>query len=326
MQIKNEIYGDFDISEEVLIELMGSRAIQRLKGIDETGYSKVFHPKQKNRYDHSINVFLLLRKYNASLEEQIAGLLHDISHYAFSHVIDYILKEGDTEKQDLQDRSKKKFFLNSTIPSILEKYGYDWEYIAEEEHFSLLEQSLPDICADRLEYSLTDFVAFLDMDISEVKEIIGHIKVNPKNKWYFDDAEVGYEYAKLFKDLNDRYFSGLLSANMFKSIKDFVKYALEKEYIDEKDLETEDQYVIDKCLKYIEKDEILDKYWKRMNNKNCFYEDENNYEEIIYCKSRVVDPLCLVNNELKRVSEVYKEWEMIVKEEAVVKKHFLIAQ
>jgi hypothetical protein len=36
-----------------------------------------------------------------------------------------------------------------------------------------------------------------------------------------------------------------------------------------------------------------------------------------------VDPLCLVNNELKRVSEIYKEWGKIVEEEAVVKKHYL---
>ncbi len=323
MQIRNDLYGDFDITEEVLIELINSKAIQRLKGIDQAGYSKVFYVSSRNRYDHTIGVFLLLRKYEASLEEQIAGLLHDVSHYAFSHAIDYILQEGNIDKQDLQDRSKKKFLLSSDIPQILEKYGYDVERVADEEHFPMLETSLPDVCADRLDYSLKDIVILLKKNVEEVKDIISHLKLNDAKKWYFDDVEVGYAFAKYFKELNDDHYSGLVSAAMFKSIKDFIKYSLEKGYIEEIDLEKEDQYVIDKCLKYIEKDKELKKYWERMNSKDCFYADENNFEEIIYCKSRVVDPLCLVNNELKRVSDVYKEWGKIVKEETVVKKHFL---
>lgn len=325
MQIQNEIFGDFDITEDVLIELINSKAIQRLKGIDQAGYSKAFYVSSRNRYDHTIGVFLLLRKYGASLEEQVAGLLHDVSHYAFSHAIDYILQEGNVDKQDLQDKSKKKFLLNSDIPEILKKYGYDVNEVADEEHFPLLETSLPDVCADRLEYSLKDMIILLDKDAEEVKGIVSHLKVNDENRWYFDDVEVGYKFAKYFKELNDEHYSGLTTVSMFKSIKDFIKYALDKVYIEEKDLEQDDQYVIDKCLKYVEKDEQLKKYWERMNNKDCFYEDENNYEEIIYCKSRVVDPLCSVNNELKRVSDVYNEWGRVVEEETVVKKHFLRA-
>ncbi|KKP92209.1 MAG: HD domain-containing protein [candidate division WS6 bacterium GW2011_GWC1_36_11] len=325
MQIKNEIYGDFDISEEVLIELMDSKAIQRLKGIDQAGYSKVFYVDGRNRFDHSIGVFLLLRKYGASLDEQIAGLLHDVSHYAFSHAIDYILQEGNIDKQDLQDRSKNKFLLNSDIPQILEKHGYDVDRVADEENFSMLETSLPDICADRLDYSLKDMIILLKKDVEEIRDIISHLKVDDAKKWYFDDVEVGYVFAKYFKELNDDHYSGLVSASMFKSIKDFIKCALDKGYIEENDLEKEDQYVIDKCLKYIEKDKELKRFWERMNNKDCFYPDENNYEEIIYCKSRVVDPLCLVNNGLKRVSEVYKEWGRVIEKETIVKKHYLAA-
>ena len=33
---------------------------------------------------------LLIKKLGGSVEEQIAGLLHDVSHTAFSHVIDYV--------------------------------------------------------------------------------------------------------------------------------------------------------------------------------------------------------------------------------------------
>jgi len=49
------------------------------------------------RFDHSVGVMLLIRKLGAGsspasalLKEQVAALLHDVSHTAFSHVIDYV--------------------------------------------------------------------------------------------------------------------------------------------------------------------------------------------------------------------------------------------
>jgi HD superfamily phosphohydrolase len=323
MIVQDDIWGDFEIKEKVLIELLNSQAIQRLKNIDQAGYSKGFFTHSRNRYDHSVGVFLLLRKYGGSLEEQIAGLIHDISHYAFSHAIDYILKEGDIDKQDLQDRSKERFLEKSNIPEILGKYGYDSKYIANEENFSLLENSLPDICADRIEYSIRDIILFLEEGRIKTSKVLSHLKVKDNNTWYFDNVDISYEYAKYFKDLNDNFYAGFKSAIMFKSIKDFVKYALEKEYICTEDLEEYDQYVLDKCLKYVEKDKLLKKYWERMNNSEMFYEDKDNYEEIVYCKSRVVDPICLVNDEMKKVSEVYKDWGKIVKEDSIPRKYYV---
>lgn len=321
MLISNEILGKFDITEEVLVDLINSKAIQRLKGIDQAGYSKPFYAKSRNRYDHTIGVFLLLRKYGASIEEQIAGLLHDVSHYAFSHAIDYILKEGNIDKQDLQDRSKRKFLMRSDIPDILKRYDYDIDYVSDEEHFPLLETSLPDICADRIEYSLKDIFILLGKELEEVKEIESNLRINEEKKWYFESSEVGYQFVKYFKELNDDYYAGLRSASMFKGIKDFIKYCLDKNYIDEEDLEKEDQYVIDKCLQH--KDDQLLMYWERLNNKDIFYEDEGKYDEIVYCKSRVVDPLCGVGSSYKRVSEVYPEWKNVVEKETKIKCHHL---
>ncbi len=321
MILQDQVWGDSSIEDEVIVELLNSKAIQRLKNIDQAGYSKGFFNHSRNRYDHSVGVFLLLRNYKASLEEQISGLIHDISHYAFSHAIDYVLKEGDISKQDLQDRSKQRFLERSNIPEILEKYGYNIEYIANEENFPLLENSLPDICADRIEYSTRDIILFLDNGKSKVKKILNHLKTKGKNSWYFDNADAGYEYAKCFKELNDKFYAGFKSAIMFKSIKDFMKHALEKEYISTKDLEKYDQYVLDKCLKYVEKDKLLKKYWERMNSSELFYEDSVNYEEIIDCKSRVVDPYCLVGDKMKKVSEIYKDWGKIAKEESILKRY-----
>ena len=71
----------------------------------------------------------MLKKYGAPLEEQIAGLIHDVSHSAFSHCIDYALEGGSEKEQNHQDKLFDEFVRKTEIPGIIKKYGFDLEYI-----------------------------------------------------------------------------------------------------------------------------------------------------------------------------------------------------
>ena len=83
-------YGSIDVQEPVLIDLIHSPAVQRLKRVHQYGVAfYTTHKENYTRYDHSLGVFAILRLKEASLQEQIAGLLHDVSHTAFSHVGDW---------------------------------------------------------------------------------------------------------------------------------------------------------------------------------------------------------------------------------------------
>lgn len=87
------IYGVYKI-EQVLEDLINSKPVQRLRGGHQGGASYLVNPKWNvTRYEHSVGVMLLIRKLGGSLEEQIAGLLHDVSHTAFSHVVDFALDQ-----------------------------------------------------------------------------------------------------------------------------------------------------------------------------------------------------------------------------------------
>ena len=95
MKYTDRIYGDVDITENVVVDIINSQAFQRLKGIDQAGYFEVYFPGTKHsRFEHSIGCYVLLKMYGASLEEQLAGLIHDVSHSAFSHTADYIFSGG----------------------------------------------------------------------------------------------------------------------------------------------------------------------------------------------------------------------------------------
>lgn len=66
--------------------------MQRLKGISQFRIPDKYYFKDNySRFEHSIGVMVLLGKLGASQEEQIAGLLHDVSHKAFSHVYDWVV-------------------------------------------------------------------------------------------------------------------------------------------------------------------------------------------------------------------------------------------
>ncbi len=156
MKVKDKVYGFWEIKEEVLIDLINSKFIQRLKGVSQFGLpSEYYHKKGFSRYEHSIGVLILLKKLGANLKEQISGLLHDGSHTAFSHVVDWVL--GDPTKEDYQDKTHLESLTNSKVPQILSKYGFDYKEVSDIERFFLLERKAPDLCADRIDYSLREF-------------------------------------------------------------------------------------------------------------------------------------------------------------------------
>ena len=149
-------YGPMELDEPVLIELIHHPAIQRLKKIHQYGvsfYTTSFN-ENYNRYDHSIGVFAILRHYNAPLKEQIAGLLHDVSHTVFSHVGDWMFGK-ENQEADYQGTIHTIFLKKSGLATILEKYQISAEEVLPlEKYFPMLEQKGPKLCADRIDYNI----------------------------------------------------------------------------------------------------------------------------------------------------------------------------
>src|SRR3989344_8653454 len=167
MKYTDQVYGKTEITDPVILELISCPALQRLKDIDQAGYLPIWkisdhhiNEYDHSRFAHSVGVYLLLRNYGAPLEEQIAGLIHDVSHSAFSHCIDYVLDTGSEKEHNHQDNVFDEFVRKSEIPKILKKYNFGLEYILDDKNFPLKEKDLPDLCADRIDYSLRTAVIF----------------------------------------------------------------------------------------------------------------------------------------------------------------------
>lgn len=321
MNIKDRVYGKVKIKEPVLLEIINSPTLQRLKNIDQAGYFEPHFPGTKHsRFEHSVGVCLLLKKYGAPIEEQLAGLIHDVSHSAFSHCIDYVLNVGSEKKQSYQDNIFKDYVKKSEIPKVLKKYDFDLNYILDDKNFPLKEKKLPDLCADRIDYSLRTACVF--KDIESANYFLDSLTAENGN-WIFKNFESAKKYAEFFLKLNTNYFAGLPSAVMFRTVGDYLRYALLKRYISETDLYTTDKIVLSKIKPHHKNDKRLKLLFDRMNKKISFRNNPNDFDGEVFCKSRVVDPLCLRNGDIKKISQIDPNWNIILKKELKPKHYFI---
>ena len=307
MEYNDRVYGKTEIADPVILELMGCPALRRLKSIDQWGNFSPFYPGMGlTRFEHSVGVYLLLKRYGASIEEQVAGLIHDVSHAAFSHCVDYVLANGSQVDQTHQDNIFDEFVRKSEIPAILAKFDFDLDYILNETNFPLKENDLPDLCADRIDYSLRSAMVF--GEIKNADQFLDGLRAQ-NGKWFFRDFESAKAYAELFRRLNAKYYSSLISAVMFQTVGDCLRYALGRGYIDEGDLYSTDDEVLAKVSKFSTQDEDLRQLFDRMNRKDGFKNDPDDYDAEISCKSRMVDPLFDDAGKLRRASDADSEWK-----------------
>jgi len=323
LTITDRVYGEQTITEPVLLELIATHALQRLKGVDQAGYFEPYFPgTQHSRYEHSLGVCLLLRIYGAPLEEQIAGLIHDASHATFSHCIDYALEEGSEKTLSYQDDIHESYVLSTDIPHILIRYGIDPTYILDDSHFPLKENLLPDICADRIDYSLRGARVYGISSQEENDMLLQNLTVE-QGKWIFRTYESAKLFAEKFKTLNDVYWSGIPTLLMFRTVGDYIKYALSRAYITHADLFTTDTEVLTKISHYLDTDPHLQKLFKRLNRQAPYSLECGSDITKVFCKSRVVDPPCFSENKQCRVSDIDPSWNAVVEQDIQPKEYCL---
>jgi uncharacterized protein len=295
--ISDKIYGKTQITSFVIIELINSKVIKRLKGIGQFGVPNDFyHLQNYSRYDHSIGVFLILRKLGASEEEQIAGLLHDISHTAFSHVIDWVI--GDGQSEDYQDSQHKKYISKREISRILKKYNYHPQRILDHRNFPLLEQEIPKVCADRIDYSLHEF------SLKTAKKCFKDLTVM-SNQIVFKSKNGAILFANSFLKRNLEHWAGYEAVVRYRLFANVLRIALQEKIIEFSDFKKNDNYIVSKLLKS-QNQKIL-KILQILRSKPLRNLAKGN--DFAYKKFRHVDPLFIKEGKIYKLSEEDKKFK-----------------
>lgn len=210
----DKIYGRFPLTEPVLLDLMASQALQRLKGVLQHGVSALIGVTSPvTRFDHSMGAMLLVRRLGAGLPEQIAALLHDVSHTAFSHVIDYVFDGHDS--QSYHDEEKEAYLERSDVPAILARHGYNWRDFLHEEAYPLLEQPAPRLCADRLDYFLRDSRDLGLAAPQEIESALAHLTV-AEQRIAVDNLEAARWLADTFMAADDASWANFREVGLYE--------------------------------------------------------------------------------------------------------------
>jgi HD superfamily phosphohydrolase len=233
MRVDDVVYGPVDLAEPVLLDLLASSAVQRLHGVLQHGITAVVGvTKPTTRFEHSLGAMLLVRRLGAGLREQIAALLHDVSHTAFSHVIDYVF--GGHDSQGYHEEHKEQFVARSDLPAVLGRHGYDWRELIREEDFPLLEQPAPALCADRLDYFLRDSLEFHLSTPERIQEILDHLTV-----WHqrivVDDLDVARWLARTYIACDQASWANFREVGLYEVTAQAIRTALRLGAISEAD-------------------------------------------------------------------------------------------
>ncbi len=319
MKIKDKVYGTKSISEPILLELLRTPSVRRLKGISQYGIpDRYYHRENYSRFDHSIGVMLLLRILGATLEEQVAGLLHDLSVPAFSHVTDWLFGDGKKGIEDYHDKLHNEFVLKTEIPSILKKHGFVLERILDESNFTLLENKIPDLCADRVDYALREFKCWPKLNALKVS-LSGLINYN--GEIVFNNPKSAKAFASNFLDLQTLHWGGSEAVLRYNVFSKTLQTALDKNIISESDFYKDEKHI----LKRLERSKNNDiKEWLViLRSKKVVYPNEHRKERV-YKKFRHVNPKVLTDNKLMRLSETDKAFARLLKKHRTINKRGLL--
>lgn len=305
----NTIYGDFIVDDPMIIELIKSPEMQRLKKINQYGIDYyTYKPEVYTRFQHSICVYLLTKQYGGSIKEQVAALLHDVSHTIFSHSGDFLLKP-DMRHDSYQDDIHLCFLQNSSIKKILEKYDFTVnDVIHKNSEFKILDQNVPELCADRLEYNLYGGCVEEILSPSQVKAILHDLRYE-NGYWYFNDISLAKLLAEFALFLTDSRLAGFDNFARNSIFSDLLKHALDINLITFEDIHLlTDDVVWNRFVNC--NDSIINSKIRQLKNIGKFYElNENDYDICIYPKFRAINPLIKTETGFLRLTDLNEEFK-----------------
>lgn len=242
------LFGDMIVEESIMNDALVNSALLRMQKIDQGGPGKYFNfAFPFSRYDHCLGVWALIKRYGGSLQEQLVGLYHDISHTAFSHIADFLYTNDECKKHSYQDSIHLWYIENSDAINICRKYNIKVESLDPDNgSYKMLENDLPDMCADRIEYNLHTAYIYNMISKEEIEEILTHLHydmvsyykdgelITEKN-WYFDDILHAKKFALFPLHFIKSIWNSPWSMVMYKIFVLLLKYAFNKKYITKND-------------------------------------------------------------------------------------------
>jgi HD superfamily phosphohydrolase len=301
MKLRDPVYGVECIDDPALVAVLGSAPMQRLRGVLQHGITALIGVTAPvTRYDHSVGAMILIRRLGGSREAQLAALLHDISHTAFSHVIDYVF--DDHEGQSYHEEMKPSYVADTNLPALLAAHGFDWRVIIQEERYPMLEQPAPALCADRLDYSLRDGLDLGLLRPADVAEVLAHLTVAQDGSIVMTDRRIARLLADAYLAADEASWANFREVGLYELTARAIRRALGLGVLVNADIWGTDQAAWRKLQ--ASSDSELRDLVRLVNRETRFVWDAEAPTFLVSTKLRTLDPAVAQDGQIRTLSEL----------------------
>jgi uncharacterized protein len=301
--IQDIVYKETAIDEPILEQLIHSPTVERLKEITQAGVPDIYNSLHTyDRYQHSIGVMLLLRRLGATIEEQVAGLLHDISHLAFSHVAEWVFQESGKIQESLNETLTRTFIEESELCTLLIHSGFSIDRLVNFDNFPLLKRNIPDLNADRTDYSLREIYYWINPDI--VPLILDDIRVVDQMIVFKTEA-IAHRYAVEFLNLQQNYWGSYDSLMRYQIFSSVLKKMVKTNILTMDDFFQTEPYIIQQIQKQTDPEIRKLLFMLREKDLTKF---KGTFGITVRKKFRYVDPKVIVKHNTLPLSSLNEEF------------------
>jgi HD superfamily phosphohydrolase len=195
--------------------------------------------------------------------------------------------------------------MNSEIPHILKKYNFDYEHLlVNTATWNLLEQPAPDLCADRVDYTLRDMYTYGRASLEEIEIFLNDFIVH-QGKMCLQSIESAEWFVKTYYQEVLGFFMDPLNIYAYDKLSQTLKLALDKKIIMLADFLKEDEELI--VLMKSSNDRQVQSLLKQLHPKVKVRENQTEFDIHQKSKTRLIDPLLYLENRLIRASELSED-------------------
>ncbi len=147
--------------------------------------------------DHSVAVALIVWHFTHDKKQTLSGLFHDISTPVFKHCVDFL--NGDYVIQEsTEDLTTETIENSKEIMTLLKRDKINIEEVDNYHLYPIADNDTPKLCADRLEYSLSNSLfTYKLLDFESIKEIYNDIEIQLNEE---NEIELGFRTKKIARN------------------------------------------------------------------------------------------------------------------------------
>jgi HD superfamily phosphohydrolase len=276
-------------------------------GCEYTKYA--FYQSARTPYSrliHSVGVSNIVWNFTHDIRQAIAGLFHDIATPVFAHTIDFM--QGDHLTQESTEDNTVLFIESSReITDLLKKHQIRIEDVSDYHNYPIADNDTPMLSADRLEYTIGNGYCVYNMELESLNVIYQDLMVVENEHGTEELCFRSIDVAKKFTEIslrNSYFFVSVEDRFSMQYLADIIRFALTNGILLPDDLYLTENEVIKKLTRDKELSNMWTSYTEIYAVATSSDKSENQYCVNVSAKKRYIDPLVLVNNNAKRLTEI----------------------